>query len=208
MQIQQAYNKWAQTYDTVENKTRDLELIAAQQVLASADFSKVLEIGCGTGKNTAWLCNKAGALTAIDFSENMLEVARRKITAPNVQFLQADITQPWKVNKASLVICSLVLEHIENIDFIFSLAASVLENDGCFYVCELHPYKQMQGSQAKFEHEENQVNIQCFVHHISDFIESAAKHQLSCVDLKEWFDNEDRSGTPRLVSFLFKKAGG
>ena len=109
MQTQDAYNKWADTYDTVENKTRDLELTAAKQVLASADFSEVLEIGCGTGKNTLWLSEKSTSVIAVDFSESMLEVARRKVTSSHVHFSQADITKPWQFNAASLVVCSLVI---------------------------------------------------------------------------------------------------
>lgn len=108
MHTQQAYNKWADTYDTVENKTRDLELIASKEVLASADFSKVIEIGCGTGKNTSWLCEKANALTAVDFSENMLDVARQKINHSHVEFVQWDITKPWSFNPSTLIVCSLV----------------------------------------------------------------------------------------------------
>ena len=71
-------------------------------------------------------------------------------------------------------------------------------------MCELHPYKQLQGSQAKFSDGENLVNIEYFIHHVSDFMHCAAKHQLACVDLSEWFDDDDRTTTPRLVSCLFK----
>ena len=95
MNTQQSYNKWAETYDKMPNKTRDLELIAGKEVLASANFSTVLEIGCGTGKNTEWLLEKTNDLTAVDFSEGMLEQARKKINDPHVKFQQADITKPW-----------------------------------------------------------------------------------------------------------------
>lgn len=205
MQTQQAYNKWANTYDSVENKTRDLELVAAQQVLAHANFTNVLEIGCGTGKNTAWLSAKAKTLTAVDFSENMLEVARKKINKPHVQFIQADITKPWQFSKATLIVCSLVLEHIEDIDFIFHQAAGALQHDGCFYICELHPYKQLQGTRARFADGNDTISIEYFIHHISAFYTSAAKHALTCINLHEWFDDDNKLTLPRLVSFMFKK---
>src|SRR5687768_16304504 len=112
MDTQEAYNHWAQSYDTVVNKTRDLEQNAAKNMLVNADFSKVIEIGCGTGKNTVWLAEKAKDLLAVDFSEEMMKVARQKINSSHVQFKQADITQRWDLNKATLITCSLVLEHI------------------------------------------------------------------------------------------------
>lgn len=205
MDTQQAYNHWAHSYDTDENKTRDLELVAGQQVLQGADLSHVLEIGCGTGKNTAWLSQRAKALTAVDFSEEMMKLARQKVTAPNVQFRQADITQPWDFPPATLVTFSLVLEHIRDIHFIFEQAARTLAPGGLLYVCELHPYKQLGGSRARFERGGELVQLEYFVHHISEFFDAAQKAGLQCEHLDEWFDSEDHTTLPRLVSFLFRK---
>ena len=52
MSVEQAYNNWAEQYDSNENKTRDLEAKALREVLADMIFENCLEIGCGTGKNT------------------------------------------------------------------------------------------------------------------------------------------------------------
>ena len=205
MDTQDAYDKWAVTYDTVLNKTRDLELFAAKEVLNVSDFSKVLEIGCGTGKNTTWLKEKTKDLIAIDFSEGMLEQARKKINDDHVNFQQANITKPWNFRPSTLIICSLVLEHIKDLDIIFEQAAKNLESDGCFYICELHPYKQLEGSRAKFERGNALIELEFFIHHISDFYSAASKNNLQCIGLQEWFDDNDRSTTPRLVSFLFQK---
>ena len=205
MNTQQSYNKWAETYDTMPNKTRDLELIAAKEVLATANFSAVLEIGCGTGKNTEWFSKRTNDLTAVDFSKGMLEQAGKKITDTHINFQQADITKPWTFKRSTLIICSLVLEHIENIDFIFEQAANNVEANGCFYICELHPYKQLEGSRAKFGQGNELIELEYFIHHISDFFTAASRNGFQCLDLKEWFDDKDRSTTPRLVSFLFQK---
>lgn len=205
MDTREAYNKWADTYDTVVNKTRDLELIAAKELLAEADFSKVLEIGCGTGKNSSWIKDRTTDLLAVDFSEGMIGQARKKITDKHVHFQQADITSPWNFRKSTLIICSLVLEHIENIEFVFEQAAMNLEPNGCFYCCELHPYKQLEGSRAKFESGNALIELEYFIHHISDFYNAASKNKFRCIRLDEWFDNNDKQTTARLVSFLFQK---
>jgi ubiquinone/menaquinone biosynthesis C-methylase UbiE len=205
MNTQEAYNRWAESYDSVINRTRDLEQTAAKHSLGNADFSRVIELGCGTGKNTLWIAEKSRNLLAVDFSEEMMNVARQKISAPHVRFMQADITKQWNFESATLITCSLVLEHIENLDFIFQQVAGTLESGGRFYVCELHPYKQLQASRAKFEHEGKLVELEYFVHHISDFFTAARNNKLRCVQLLEWFDDNDRTTIPRLVSFLFEK---
>jgi len=97
MNNQQAYNTWAGNYDTVINRTRDVEARALRAVLSELSFSQVLETGCGTGKNTEWFAEKAASVTCLDFSEEMLQQARQKITAGHVHFQQADIRIPWQV---------------------------------------------------------------------------------------------------------------
>ncbi|MDQ3278181.1 MAG: methyltransferase domain-containing protein [Bacteroidota bacterium] len=207
MSTRQQYNQWSATYDNMENKTRDLEERAGQSMLENIEFVTVLELGCGTGKNTTWLSQKAKQHQAVDLSEGMLEKAREKIKSEQVVFQQADITKPWDFvsAKPDLITCSLILEHIEDLDFIFNEAAKVLNAGGYFYICELHPYKQYSGSKARFETESGTQVLQCFVHHVSDYAKAAMKNGFSIETIKEWFDEDDRSNPPRLLSFLFRK---
>lgn len=207
MNIQQAYNNWASQYDTNDNKTRDLEARSLRETLSDISFDYCLEIGCGTGKNTAWLAQKATQLTAIDLSEEMLAKAREKITAEKVRFVQADIMQSWSFANApyDLVTFSLVLEHIENLEPVFEKAAGVLRSGGYMYVGELHPFKQYNGSKARFETENGTQIVTCYNHHVSDFLQSAKGHGLLPVEVKEYFDDDDRNNIPRLLVLLLKK---
>ena len=111
MSVQKAYDSWSNQYDTNINKTRDLEALALREMLAGITFDSCLEIGCGTGKNTAWLMTKAKKITAVDLSAEMLHKAKQKINNENVHFKQADILQDWNFidTKYNLVSFSLVL---------------------------------------------------------------------------------------------------
>ena len=207
MDTRALYNKWSATYDEVENKTRDLEKLAGQKVLSALNFETVLELGCGTGKNTEWLSQKAKHHQAVDLSEEMMAKAKEKIKADHVHFHQADITKPWDfvTGKPDLITCSLILEHIDDLYFIFQQASSVLQDNGHFYLCELHPFKQYAGSKARFESTEGLQVLECFIHHVSDYFEAAVKNNFRCMALNEWFDDNDRNNSPRLISFLFQK---
>lgn len=207
MKVQAAYNKWASTYDAVNNKTRDLEGTALHQLLAPLSFATVLEIGCGTGKNTSWLATRAIEVTAVDFSAAMLEAARAKVSNHNVAFQQADITAEWSfvTSPVNLITCSLILEHISDLDFVFQQASRALRPGGFFYVGELHPFKQYQGSQARFETATEIIKIDAFIHHASDYMAAAKSSGLECVEFRELFDDEDRTTTPRILALLFQK---
>jgi ubiquinone/menaquinone biosynthesis C-methylase UbiE len=205
MNVQQAYDAWSKSYDTVENKTRDLEARALRESISGENL-EILEIGCGTGKNTEFLQTKAKYLIGADFSEEMLALAKSKITAPNVEFRQLDLRENWDFaeNSFDLITCSLALEHIENIDFVFAEASRVLRSGGRFYFGELHPFKQYQGSKARFETGAGVFELECFVHHISEFFAAAVNNNFEVIELKEWFDDDDKSQIPRLLTMILR----
>ena len=207
MNTRQSYNSWADQYDTNNNKTRDLEESALRSSLSKIEFDSCLEIGCGTGKNTAWLVQKAQKVLAVDLSEKMLAKAKEKVTSNRVEFKQANIIEDWTFRKETfeLVTFSLVLEHIENLQPIFKQVSNALTEGGHVYIGELHPFKQYTGSKARFETDEGTHVVECFNHHISDFINVAKNCQLSLVSLDEYFDDDDRTTIPRILSIMFKK---
>jgi ubiquinone/menaquinone biosynthesis C-methylase UbiE len=208
MNPQQAYNSWASQYDTNDNKTRDLEAKALRDILSTISFNTVLEIGCGAGKNTEWLLQKAQRITAVDLSEEMLSKAKEKIQSDNIEFIQFDINNDWNFTERTfdLIAFSLVLEHIENLDHIFKEVYKKLNDEGFVYIGELHPFKQYTGTKARFETKEGLQIVQCYNHHISDFIQSAKKYGLKLIGLDEYFDNEDKTSIPRILILLFQKS--
>jgi malonyl-CoA O-methyltransferase len=207
MSIQQAYNDWSASYDTDENLTRDLDQKVTREALSNARFESILEIGCGTGKNTSFLSQIGQRVHALDFSPGMIEKAREKVKAENVRFSIADLTQRWPCEDAAydLIVCNLVLEHIEDLSFIFSEAFRVLEAQGRFLINELHPFRQYEGKKARFSSEAGVTEIPTFIHHISDFLNTAANHGLRLVKLNEWWHEADQNKPPRIVSLVFEK---
>ena len=207
MNTQQAYNAWASQYDTNLNKTRDLEAIALRSNLATINFNRCFEIGCRTGKNTVWFAEKAKHVTAVDISEEMLAEAKEIVSSDKVEFKQADITKDWTFRNGlyDLVSFSLVLEHIDNLDHIFKEVSASLNTGGYVYIGELHPFKQYNGSKARFETGTGIQVVQCFNHHLSDFLLPAKKYGLSVVDINEYFDDDNRNEIPRILTILFRK---
>lgn len=207
MDIKSAYDRWASQYDTNENKTRDLEAVALSAMLKEFQFRHCLELGCGTGKNTEWLVRRSEKITAVDLSEEMLAHAKTKITDPKVNFVHADLLQPWDFiqEPVDLITFSLVLEHVEELEKIFRNASEVLEAGGLLYVGELHPYKQYLGTKARFESDHGTEVLTCYTHHLSDFTHAAEKSSLKIEHLMEFFDDEAKL-MPRIISILFIKS--
>ena len=206
MSIEKAYNEWSSQYDSNKNRTRDLDKKVTIKSLQDLKFNSVLEIGCGTGKNTEWLQEKASRLLAVDFSEEMLAIAKNKISSEKVIFQRADVTKKWEWTSEyfDLVTCNLILEHIEDLDHIFDQAFSKLKPGGHFFISELHPFKQYKGTKARFNSGEKLIELETFTHHISDFVNSGQEAGFQLNQLSEWFD-QDKTEPPRIISLLFKK---
>ncbi len=207
MSIEKAYNSWAKQYDNNENKTRDLDKKATISTLSNYKFNTVIELGCGTGKNTLWLLKNAQKIIGLDFSQEMLNKAKEKINTANVVFKKADLTKPWDIENdfADLVTSSLTLEHIKNLDVIFKQTSKKLKSNGLFFISELHPFKQYSGSKARFESENGTVELEVYTHHISEYLNSAKKYNFKLIEINEWFDQSSENEIPRLISFIFKK---
>ena len=111
MNIQKAYNEWSESYDRDENLTRDLDQKVTRDVLANLHFNSILEIGCGTGKNTSFLSQIGDQVHAVDFSQGMIEKAKEKVQAENLRFSPMDLTKKWMFEDHSfdLIVCNLVL---------------------------------------------------------------------------------------------------
>lgn len=208
--VQTAYSQWAATYDTDRNLTRDLDQRVTDTVLAGRRYRSILEIGCGTGKNTQLLARIGDHVHAVDFSEGMLAQARAKEFGPNVAFSVADLTQPWPyaARSVDLIVCNLVLEHIADLVAVFAEAGRTLAPAGQLFVCELHPFKQYLGSKATFQRDQTRIQPPAFVHHLSEFFDAAARAGFALTSLEEWWhddDDDDQHAPPRLVSFMFTK---
>lgn len=208
MSVKDAYNEWAEQYDTNENKTRDAEAGALRETLSGFSFECCLEIGCGTGKNTERLLKMCGSVVSVDLSDEMLARAKEKISSERVRFVQADINNDWDFasdKKFDLVTFSLVLEHIENLEKVFENLKDVTADNGYVYVGELHPFKQYLGSKARYETENGLQVVNCFNHNISDFTRAASNNGFQIIEVSEYFDNDDRKTVPRVLVLLFKK---
>ena len=207
MKIPEAYNHWSSTYDEDKNLTRDLDQVITKQSLSNLRCKSILEIGCGTGKNTSLLANIGQHVHAFDISMGMITKAKEVLSRGEVSFSIADITSPWPYQDecTDLLVCNLVLEHIENLNFVFSEASRSLVEAGHFFICELHPFRQYQGTKARFTYDQGTVEIQAFVHHFSDYLKAAEVNGLTLQGCGEWWHEEDQNLPPRLVSFLFKK---
>lgn len=89
--IKRRYNRVARFYDVLEKPMEMMSLKKWRMEVMKVLKGKVLEVGVGTGKNIEYYPDNVD-MTAIDFSEKMLEIAREKAKVFNkkVNLMQMD----------------------------------------------------------------------------------------------------------------------
>ena len=150
--VQSGYDRWAAVYDHDENPLQALEGPLVRRAVGDPQGLVTVDLGCGTGRHALWLAEAGAQVTALDFSDGMLEQARAKPGAAQVCFLQHDLHQelPLQGDTADLVVSGLVLEHLSNLTSFFAEIRRVLRPDGRAVVSAMHPAMFLRGSQARF----------------------------------------------------------
>ena len=105
----------------------------------------------------------------------MIKIARKKILSKKAIFIIADLNDKWNIknNTYDLATLNLVLEHIKNLDHIFSSLFMKLKRGGKCFICEIHPKKQLSGSRARYIKNNVENILDIFQHSEQDYIKSA-----------------------------------
>jgi malonyl-CoA O-methyltransferase len=127
------FSKSAGHYDdhaTVQKKCAE-KLV---QLLGKKEFSRILEIGCGTGSYTQLLSDKyrKAQITAVDISKTMIDVAQNKILGKNVHFLVGDGECIKPDSEQDLITSNAAFQWFEDLRESFKCFSEVLAKKGTF----------------------------------------------------------------------------
>ncbi len=120
------FDLWADGYDAsvgLSDEADSYPFAGYKQVLArvygilrNTQARRVLDIGCGTGVLGTKLCAAGVDVTGIDFSREMLKIARGRM--PEAQLLEWDFSgglpKQVKTRKFDAAVCTYALHHLKD----------------------------------------------------------------------------------------------
>jgi malonyl-CoA O-methyltransferase len=148
-----SYDRWAAFYDAYPNPTVAIDELTFPALWAHLKGKQVLELGCGTGRHTTKLASAGNEVVGLDVSSGMLDVARGKLAGTRATLIEADFMTYDEILKHGfdVVLESLVLEHVFDLEAFFKRAARALKPGGELYLSEIHPTRAKAGSLAHFK---------------------------------------------------------
>jgi SAM-dependent methyltransferase len=126
------YAIWASTYDTA-NPLIDVEEPVVRRLLADCRPGVAVDVCCGTGRHGAWLAERGHRVVGIDSSPEML------VRAPlSARARGRAATLPLAGASVDLIVCSLALTHMDDLERPFAEFARVLRPGGVLVTSDIH----------------------------------------------------------------------
>ena len=186
---QDGYDRWAQIYDDEDNPLILLEEPHVAALLGDVAGLTIADIGCGTGRNAVRLATAGAAVTAVDYSQAMLQRARAKPGANRVRFAQHDLCArlPFADAAFDRVLCCLVIDHISDLESFFRELKRICRVNGFIVASVMHPAMMLRGVQARFKDPATgrETRPLSYPHQISDYVMAVTRAGLMFDHLSE-----------------------
>lgn len=183
------YRAWQPTYDQSVEDIMDLGVLDRVGTVRWDEAREVVDLGCGTGRTAAWLVSRSSSVAAIDgvdFTKEMLEAAERRGLHRSLHEADARATGlPGGVY--DVAICSLVDEHLPELDSLYREAHRLLGPHGTFVLVGYHPFFIMaSGMPTHFDGPDGEpVAIETWVHLPGEHLAAARSAGFAAVELCE-----------------------
>ncbi|MHB2170067.1 class I SAM-dependent methyltransferase [Alsobacter sp. R-9] len=198
--VQEAYDRWSRTYDATDNPMVHAATQIIAPLAADAGSLRVLEVGCGTGRNlAAFVAAGAAFVAGCDLSQGMLAAARSRHAGLLLVAADATTALPFADGAADLALFSLVLEHVEDLRPVVAEAARVLRPGGRLVIVEIHPELAGAGVGAHFRDGAALVTMPTYPHRIEHFDAAATAAGLEPVLRRDWRPVDFRPPHPKMA---------
>ena len=164
----EAYNLWAAGYD---NQPGNLVLDLDEKILSSfleeleCNQKTIVDVGCGTGRHwKAILGKKPERVIGYDISAGMLNELKKKFPAAETHLLTNDLLTGLGNSSCDIIISTLTIAHIENIEEALAEWDRVLKPNADIIITDYHPEILARGGKRTFQYGNKTMIVQNFIH--------------------------------------------
>jgi 2-polyprenyl-3-methyl-5-hydroxy-6-metoxy-1,4-benzoquinol methylase len=146
-EVKNIWNANAEFWDSRMGEGNDFHKILIEplqlKLLNIQAGQKILDIACGNGQFARKMAELGAKVTALDFSEKFISIARVK-SSPDIEYRVIDAaSESGLASLARLsfdsVVCTMALMDMENIQILIKHLPKLLKREGVFVFSILHP---------------------------------------------------------------------
>lgn len=104
--------------------------VAALKELGPSVSVQLLDFGCGNGSFTQFFQSIGYQVQGVDISETIVKCNRERFPGLKFKLVWTDQPMPYAAGTFDAIFCSEVIEHVYNVNFIFSEFARLLRPGG------------------------------------------------------------------------------
>ena len=171
------------------------------------DFSNIkniLDYGCGTGLIAFNLVEENNEVLGLDNSYGMIEEFNKKVKEKNLSNIKAKkhniLEEDLPKNSFDLIVISMSLHHIQDIDMFFKKSFEALKNGG--YIC----INDLDKEDGSFHAKHNNEGVYHFGFSKDELVETAKKIGFSDSSFDIVYIFERENGNFPIFNFIAKKA--
>jgi cyclopropane fatty-acyl-phospholipid synthase-like methyltransferase len=172
-EVRKIWNANAAYWDKRMGEGNDFHKILIEPVqlrlLNIQSGNKILDIACGNGQFARRMAELGADVTAIDFSENFINIAESK-GAQSIKYRIIDVTSKTDLEKLAgesfdKIVCTMAIMDMENIEVMINYLPEILKRNGIFVFSTMHPCFNSGDSILVHEHDEvnGEVNNRYYV---------------------------------------------
>ncbi len=131
-----------------EEHIDDILSLLYPQLTKPLEECDVLDMGCGIGGLSIPASTRVNSVIGIDLNESYITICKEKAKAKsieNAKFKVMSLFDLEEKGRYDIVLCSDVLEHVEDQDGVIRMIAFSLKEDGVFYLTTNNKYWPMEG---------------------------------------------------------------
>lgn len=198
-----AYDLWSLQYDDQPgNLMLALDEKLFKDLLTGTEIKDkiVIDIGCGTGRHWSKILDREPQrLIGFDVSEGMLKQLKQKFPQAETYTINNDRLEKWENGSCDIIISTLTVAHIEDIDRAFAEWNRILKHAGDLLITDFHPELLAHGGKRNFKHEGKLVTVKNYIHPIHTLLGIAEQlhwklNRLAEIkiddSMKPWYEKE------------------
>jgi len=167
-----AYNIWASAYDSQPDN-----LMLALDGEIFSDLIKdiivkekiIVDVGCGTGRHWKKIIdNDCKKIIGYDVSEGMLAMLQKKFPEAETHKLNSNSLFGLEDESIDIIISTLAIAHIENIEEAFKEWDRVLKPGGDIIITDYHPEALSKGGNRTFKYNNQLIAVKNYIHSVAN----------------------------------------